>query len=175
MGGLSLVEDFRTGLRAFVEDIRQITVGDEPISGHSPRPAGHLRRSESVSLGGRSSPLVDSDTIRASNHNNNNTRVRANAIFDSPSPVTSSPTPSSSSSRSRREGSRDSKGKVAKNKHFSWTPLSLDSVDDNDWSNWESSPTPVKTTRWSGSTIHSGEIDDIQSIPERAEESITSV
>lgn len=30
-----IVEDFKLGLRAFVEDIRQVTVGDEPVSGQS--------------------------------------------------------------------------------------------------------------------------------------------
>ncbi|KAH0497964.1 hypothetical protein TgHK011_005245 [Trichoderma gracile] len=37
VGVPSIVEDFKLGFRAFVEDIRQITVGDEPVTGQSQR------------------------------------------------------------------------------------------------------------------------------------------
>ncbi|UKZ70544.1 uncharacterized protein TrAtP1_011524 [Trichoderma atroviride] len=38
VGVPSIVEDFKLGFRAFVEDIRQITVGDEPVNGQLQRP-----------------------------------------------------------------------------------------------------------------------------------------
>lgn len=147
-----LVEDFRLGLKAFVEDIRQITVGDEPISGPAARTP--LPRSDAMrNLSG------DRETIRPSNA----ARPKVSTAFDSPSSATTTPT---LSSRARDSGPLSSRS----SKRFSWTPLSFDSLDDNGWSNWES-PASAKSTRWSGSTINSGGgTDDIESIPETVEE-----
>ena len=156
-----IVEDFRLGLKAFVDDIRQITVGDEAAAGQSPRPMPPARRS-TVAASGKSSP-ADQGTIRPSH----SARPKADAIFDSPGAGTSA-----SASSKAKDASRDMRVKAARAKHFSWTPLSFDSVDDNDWSNWDS-PSSAKSTRWSGSTINSSGAEDIQSISEAGEESAT--
>ncbi|KAG5977524.1 hypothetical protein E4U55_006727 [Claviceps digitariae] len=157
-----IVEDFKIGLRAFVEDIRQITIGDEPVGGQfqpvqrsSPH-AGHYRNG-SLSQG---SYNADQGRSRSVQHQH------ASPPSES-APPTAPPTPLSK----RNDAAAIEKPKPAKSKHFSWTPLGFDSMDDTDWANWES-PAPVKSTRWSGSTINSGIMDDIQCIPENAEESI---
>ncbi|CAM1508229.1 Fc.00g050770.m01.CDS01 [Cosmosporella sp. VM-42] len=156
-----IVEDFKLGLRAFVEDIRQITVGDEPIGGQVPT------RSTAIDYrnnGSRGSPS-NQDTIRASHAN----RPKVSTVFDSPSTAGSNPTPASNTDEAPKE---KEKAKPGKNKHFSWTPLGFDSLDDNDWSNWES-PTSVKTSRWSGSTIGSGGIDDMEHASDDGEQNTT--
>jgi hypothetical protein len=156
------VEDFRSGLKAFVEDIRQITVGDEPINGQT-GPFATQRGNDQAT-----SPSGDHATIRPSN--GNAARPRASAAFDLPDSATSTPTPSSKVKDAlAKETPAKDKAKLGKSKHFSWTPLSFDSLDDNDWSNWDS-PAPAKSPRWSGSTINSGGAEDIHSIPESKEE-----
>lgn len=147
-----LVEDFRLGLKAFVEDIRQITVGDEPIMGSVPRPQSQVADSpSSMSASG------DHDTIRPSH----SVRPKVSNVFDSPGSDVSTPSKS-------QNGTDKAKGR--KSKHFSWTPLSLDSLDDdNGWTSWES-PASTKSTRWSGSTVNNAGIEDIASIPESREE-----
>ncbi|KAG5985497.1 hypothetical protein E4U54_006011, partial [Claviceps lovelessii] len=159
-----IVEDFKIGLRAFVEDIRQITIGDEPVSGQYHQPvqrgsphAGHYR-SESLSQGASTGP----GRSRSVQHQN------ASPASETP-PSTSPPTPLGK----RKDGAAIEKPKPAKSKHFSWTPLGFDSMDDTDWANWES-PAPVKSTRWSGSTINSGIMDDTLCVSENAEEPAAS-
>ncbi|KAI9149315.1 hypothetical protein HJFPF1_11367 [Paramyrothecium foliicola] len=159
----SIVEDFRLGLRAFVEDIRQITVGDEPIKGQNMRDSP---------VGRRDGAVVDEsdpgfDTIKPSN----SVRPKVSSIFDSPGSAAPAPTPGSKESDTHQD-----KPKAVKNKRFSWTPLGLDSLDDNAWSNWES-PVSIKSARWSGSTVNSNSDDvaDIQSIAEREEENVTPI
>lgn len=145
-----LVEDFRLGLKAFVEDIRQITVGDEPIMGSS-------TRSQAADSPSSRSASGDHDTIRPSH----SARPRVSNVFDSPGSDISTPSKSQSST---------DKAKGRKSKHFSWTPLSVDSLDDdNGWTSWES-PASTKSTRWSGSTVNNAGIEDIASIPEAREE-----
>lgn len=103
----------------------------------------------------------DQDTIKASTLTRSKSSL--SAAFEPPaddSSRTTTPTPAPA-------GKAKSKGK-----HFSWQPLTLDSLDDNDWSNWESpSASSVKSARWSGSTVGAGE--GIASIPERADENET--
>ncbi|KAG6007661.1 hypothetical protein E4U43_000281 [Claviceps pusilla] len=159
-----IVEDLKIGLRAFVEDIRQITIGDEPVSGQYHQPmqrssphAGHYR-SESLGQGASTDP----GRSRSVQHQN------ASPASETP-PMTSPPTPLSK----RKDGAAIEKPKPAKSKHFSWTPLGFDSMDDTDWANWES-PAPVKSTRWSGSTINSGIMDDTLGVSENAEEPAAS-
>lgn len=155
----AIVEDFRLGLRSFVEDIRQITVGDEPISGQSaatsPSQPGLSARSPTAASPG------DLETIRPSHA----ARPKVSTVFDPPTSGASTPTPSTKTA----DGTPREKSKPGRSKHFSWTPLSFDSLDDSAWSSWES-PSPVKSTRWSGSTINSTGGDDIESIPEAGEE-----
>lgn len=152
-----MFEDFRTGLKTFVDDLRQITVGDEPINGQSPLRSPSLQRSSS-NLSRTSSG--DVETIRP----NNAARPKVSTAFDSPTSATSTPTPV----RKSTDGAPSEKSKAGRSKHFSWTPLTVDSLDDNGWTNWES-PSSAKSTRWSGSTINSGDMNDIQSIPEGEE------
>ena len=128
-----LVEDFKLGLRAFVEDIRQITVGDEPIKGRNTITSGPLRQ---PNISGRASP-DDSSVDQAQS-------LRSNAGVSTPTPGTKS-----------RDAGRPAR-RTGKNKSFSWTPLGIDSVGDSDWSNWES-PASAKSVRWSGSTVSNGE------------------
>ncbi|UKZ46183.1 hypothetical protein TrVGV298_000382 [Trichoderma virens] len=128
VGVASVVEDFKLGFRAFVEDIRQITVGDEPVTGQSQRPM-------STSIAN----AREQDTIRPRR-----------------------PHPKLTEPPELKPKTGTGKG----NNKFSWTPLGFDSVDDTDWSNWDS-PVSTKSARWSGSTINSSGIDDI---PEKEDE-----
>ncbi|POR36031.1 Uncharacterized protein TPAR_03784 [Tolypocladium paradoxum] len=151
-----LVEDFKLGLRAFVEDIRQITVGDEPVTGRgtpAQQPGGAMNRGTPG----------DPEKPRSGHA----ARLKGSTALDSPNSGTSAPTPASKSLAPSLE-----KHKPTKSKHFSWTPLGFDSLDDNDWSNWES-PGPSKSPRWSGSTVNSAGLEDIGSIPEAGEENNT--
>ncbi|CAN8095124.1 unnamed protein product [Discula destructiva] len=139
-GMKQMAEDFKSGLWTFVEDLRQVAVGDEPITG-SPTPGGRRvssRQSES-----------DRDTIRAS-------------VISSPPHVANAfnntdqtPTPASRSTDPLTESDAVNLGRPIKRanssskrtKHFSWTPLTVDSFDDSDWTNWDSPPVP--SPRWS--------------------------
>ena len=154
-----LVEDFRSGLRAFVEDIRQITVGDEPITGQPARSPG------GTSTGGETPKdrASSQDTIKASQA----PRPDLMAAFDLPGSAISTPTPVARTKDMTRE-----KSKPVKSKRFSWQPLGFDSLDDTDWSNWDS-PASAKSARWSGSTVNSGTMDETPSIPEKDEEMMT--
>ncbi|XWX02027.1 hypothetical protein V2A60_010059 [Cordyceps javanica] len=166
-GVFPLVEDFKLGLRAFVEDIRQITVGDEPISG--PPPATH-RHSGPPRTRTRS-PSARDRSATPTGHERSpslSTRSRANASSDTikQGPVLGSKADDVVSVSEKRKS-------TGKSKQFSWTPLGFETLDDNDWTNWDS-PSSVKSSRWSGSTVHNGGLDEIEAIPERAEEAATT-
>ncbi|KAL7801598.1 hypothetical protein V8C43DRAFT_138541 [Trichoderma afarasin] len=146
VGVASVVEDFKLGFRAFVEDIRQITVGDEPVTGQPQRPM-------STSIAN----AREQDTSKP-NHATTHTRTSSNE---------GSSTAASTTSQANRTPELKPKNGTGKgNNKFSWTPLGFDSVDDTDWSNWDS-PVSTKSARWSGSTINSSGIDDI---PEKEDE-----
>ncbi|KAJ4268293.1 hypothetical protein NW762_002356 [Fusarium torreyae] len=163
-GASQIVEDFKLGLRAFVEDIRQITVGDEPINGQPVR-------SNSVTEN-RSEVTRNQDTIRP----NRPLRPKVSTVFEPPhsnsetteTTETKPSTSTTAASKSRPEMPARSKTK-SKNKSFSWQPLGFDSMDDNDWSNWESPASSSKTSRWSGSTIGSGGLDDMSATSDEGE------
>ncbi|PFH58516.1 hypothetical protein XA68_13580 [Ophiocordyceps unilateralis] len=145
------VEDFKSGLRAFVDDIRQITVGEEPIRGAPLTSRG---------------PLTQRQNGVASRGPERQRSGLVSRTQSTPSPSIVSPV----------LGSRNvtavsiERPKPVKSKPFSFTPLRLDSMDDCDWSNWES-PSAGKTTRWSGSTMNSGGgAEEIGSIPEVLED-----
>ncbi|KAH7152231.1 hypothetical protein B0J13DRAFT_438136 [Dactylonectria estremocensis] len=140
-----IVEDFKLGLRAFVEDIRQITVGDEPINGQN-------IRSTAIDVRNGAGP-ESQDTIRQSHA----LRPKVSTVFEPPHSAESTPIRNNKTATPTKE--TQEKTKATKGKHFSWTPLGLDSLDDNDWSNWES-PSSSKTSRWSGSTMGSSSLDD---------------
>ncbi|KAI0106461.1 hypothetical protein GGR51DRAFT_517788, partial [Nemania sp. FL0031] len=153
-GVKQLANDFRQGLWTFVEDLRQATVGDEAISGTTNR---------TTEMGLRSNKVEgDQDTIRASTSNRG--RIPFPSEPDSPLDGPSRPSTSSSGDRiqHRRTASRP---EPRARKHYSWTPLTFESLDDDDWSNWDSPN--VKTSRWSGSTVNG---DVVPAIPETADE-----
>ncbi|KAI1342130.1 hypothetical protein F5Y15DRAFT_332893 [Xylariaceae sp. FL0016] len=153
-GVKQIANDFRQGLWTFVEDLRQATVGDEAVSGTT------HRTSEMASRPGRTDG--DHDTIRASTANRG--RIPFPAEFDAAS---DSPSRSSTGSFSDRfhHGRSLSKAESKTRKHYSWTPLTFDNFDDDDWSNWDSPN--IKTARWSGSTVNG---DIIPAIPEKLDE-----
>ncbi|EMR63661.1 hypothetical protein UCREL1_9417 [Eutypa lata UCREL1] len=168
-GVKQIANDFKQGLWTFVEDLRQATVGDEAISGNSNRTsemmAARLNRANGAS---------DQDTIRASS-GTPTSMTRGRIPFPTEtSSETSTPIRSNFSSSSASFHDRfhqQERQKMASNatsktgesitptaaatkarKHFSWTPLTFDQFDDDDWSNWDT-PT-VKQSRWSGSTVN---------------------
>ena len=159
-----LVEDFKLGLKAFVEDIRQITVGDEPITGHASRTTPTMQSGSAASK--RSSGGLE----RRATVQSSRPRAGLGLGLDTPSSGASTPTPSGRHTASAAL----EKPKPIKNKRFSWTPLGFDAVDDSDWANWDS-PGPSKSPRWSGSTINSAGLEEIASIPEAGEEKSTPV
>ncbi|OAR02282.1 hypothetical protein LLEC1_06608 [Akanthomyces lecanii] len=154
-GVFPLVEDFKLGLRAFVEDIRQITVGDEPITGPATATQRHSTamhtRKPSTSARDRKSSTATSPRADSS----------LGAVQQGPVLGSKADGAASMSEKAKSSG---------KGKQFSWTPLGFETLEDNDWTNWES-PSSVKSSRWSGSTMHNGGPDDIEAIPEKAEES----
>jgi hypothetical protein len=149
-----LVEDFKLGFRAFVEDIRQITVGEEPINGQNGTPG-------QSTAGSTENTPKDNDTIRPTQP----ARPNVMTTFDLAGSLAATPTPPARTRDVGRENVRP-----IKNKRFSWTPLGFDSLDDTDWSNWES-PASTKSSRWSGSTVNTSATEDTPSIPETEEES----
>ncbi|KAH9901922.1 hypothetical protein F4778DRAFT_132012 [Xylariomycetidae sp. FL2044] len=154
-GGMKqIATDFKQGLWTFVEDLRQATVGDEAVTGTSNRTSEMLSRLSKMDS--------DQDTIRASSAN----RGRIPFPIESDSTVETPSKPANGSFNDRFQHRRTtSKAEPRARKHFSWTPLTFDSLDDEDWSNWESPN--VKTSRWSGSTVNG---DIITAIPEKADE-----
>lgn len=156
-----LAEDLKTGIWTFMEDLRQATVGDEPITGQGVYMRGMDGNMRSTVLGTHAG---DQDTIRASG----NARPRATSAFEETSKQeqdgddddgaiseTAPPKPPRPLQRSKTDAG------IKPTKRFSWTPLTMDSVDDNDWSNWDSPST--SSPRWSGTTVNG---DIIPSIPE---------
>lgn len=140
VGMKQMAEDFKSGLWTFVEDLRQVAVGDEPITGSGNGRRVSSRQSES-----------DRDTIRAS-VTSSRPHV-ANAFSND-----QTPTPSSRFSDPLKESDTANLGRPKRTnskrtKHFSWTPLTVDSFDDSDWSNWDS-PQNAPSPRWSGTTVN---------------------
>ncbi|KAI1425864.1 hypothetical protein F5Y12DRAFT_322870 [Xylaria sp. FL1777] len=158
-GVKQLANDFKQGLWTFVEDLRQATVGDEAISGTTNRTTEMGSRSERID--------GDQDTIRASTANRGRIPfpIELDTLSDSPS--SSSTSNSSDRLQHRRTTSRP---EPRTRKHFSWTPLTFDNFDDDDWANWDSAN--VKTSRWSGSTVNG---DIAPAIPEKADENAAVV
>ncbi|KZL68050.1 hypothetical protein CT0861_07691 [Colletotrichum tofieldiae] len=154
-----MAQDFRLGLWSFMEDIRQATVGDEPIHGVPGRPGStdpHGRRERSYA--------GDQDTIKA--NSSSRPRIPLNSAFDLPPMDT--PSKPSKPLQERPNPKPATKSTTTKAKHFSWTPLTFDSFDDNDWSNWESPQvSSAKSARWSGSTM--GGAEEIVSMSENNE------
>ncbi|KAK4142305.1 uncharacterized protein C8A04DRAFT_38411 [Dichotomopilus funicola] len=159
-GVKQLAEDLKTGLWTFMEDLRQATVGDEPITGQ-----GNYMRGTDGNMKSATGSSGDQDTIRAPNA----PRPRLSSAFDDPAKA--------SEDADNNDGNDDPQGLPRPRllrrsqtdagarggaKRFSWTPLTIDAYDDNDWSNWD---TPgVSSPRWSGTTVNG---DIIPTIPEK--------
>lgn len=181
-----LAQDLKTGLWTFMEDLRQATVGDEPITGQGTYLRGMDGNMRSTFSGSLSSADhgADQDTIRATGANS---RPRVTSAFGETPKATSqaahaqkqeketateesvdedsgaaAPKRTRPLQRSRTEATK------ATTKRFSWTPLSMDEFDDNDWSNWDSPNN--SSARWSGTTVNG---DIIPSAPEKRDTSET--
>jgi hypothetical protein len=164
-GVKQLAEDLKTGLWTFMEDLRQATVGDEPITGH-----GAYMRGMDGNM--RTTVHNDQDTIRPPN----NPRPRLASAFNEtpkaskqekePHPSkddTTNPDVEEDDDTAPRPTLRRSKTDAGPTrKRFSWAPLPVEALDDNDWSNWDSPNT--SSPRWSGTTVNG---DIIPSIPEK--------
>ena len=165
-GVKQLAEDLKTGIWTFMEDLRQATVGDEPITGQGTYMRG---------MDGNMRPTVagaspgDQDTIRPKGP----ARARVTSAFDEmPKAAKQQPenedddedSPDDSAAPRPPLPLRRSKTDAGPRatKRFSWTPLTMDSYDDNDWSNWDSPS--ISSPRWSGTTVNG---DIIPSIPEK--------
>ncbi|PKS07970.1 hypothetical protein jhhlp_006582 [Lomentospora prolificans] len=173
-----IVEDFKLGFKTFYEDIRQITVGDEPVNG-----VVGTTRSTAIDLSGQAGShnaanntvggnnrgyADDQDTIRPSTTAG---RPKLAAAFDYPGDDTVE-TPSKPKAARPSAGltaARDRNAR-ARNKHFSWTPLSFDGIDGEAWLNFDSPSSTGKSTRWSGSTMNDEENASVQSTSVKAQE-----
>ncbi|KAK0739280.1 hypothetical protein B0T21DRAFT_285195 [Apiosordaria backusii] len=164
-----IAQDLKSGIWTFMEDIRQATVGDEPITGHGVYLRdnnGNMRQTKVERM-----LLFDGDqqdTIRPPP----NPRPKISSAFDDL--ATMDPIPSQPAEEETKPPLplRRSKTDASKPiKRFSWTPLTADSVDDNDWSNWNSSPS-VPSPRWSGTTVNGDIIPSDPSSSPKAETEI---
>lgn len=151
-GVKQMAEEFKAGLWTFVEDLRQVAVGDEPIKGGT-----NVHRRVS---GRQSENDKDRDTIRASVSSSRPSISSAFGGDHTPTPPSRFADPLNESDSGNLNRPKRTNSKRAK--HFSWTPLTVDHFDDSDWSNWES-PQPAASPRWSGTTING---DIITAIPE---------
>ncbi|KAK3403273.1 hypothetical protein B0T20DRAFT_21688 [Sordaria brevicollis] len=170
VGVKGIAQDLRQGLWTFMEDLRQATVGDEPITGQAMYMRGadgklSMRPMPSGGMAASPSPTGGLDAFKASGLNT--PRNRSSTAFDwaPAAPTTRSTSPQKEAQDSAPDAALKSPSRPApalmrsktdstkSSKRFSWTPLTMDSVDDNDWSNWESAGTAT-STRWSGSTAN---------------------
>lgn len=145
-GMKQMAEDFKSGLWTFVEDLRQVAVGDEPITGSGPGRRVSSRQSES-----------DRDTIRASATSSRPHVANAFSHDQTPTPASRFSDPlreSDNNSNSTANKDRPKRTNSKRTKHFSWTPLTVDSFDDSDWSNWDSPSQSAASPRWSGTTVN---------------------
>ncbi|VBB75693.1 Putative protein of unknown function [Podospora comata] len=168
-----IAQDLKSGIWTFMEDIRQATVGDEPITGQGVYlrdNTGNMRQTKVERM-----LLFDSsdqqDTIRPAP----NPRPKVSSAFDDL--ATMDPIPTTAQEEEFKPPPlplRRSKTEAAKpTKRFSWTPLTADSVDDNDWSNWNSSPPTgggVSSPRWSGTTVNGDIMPSDPTSPKRGGE-----
>lgn len=137
-------------LWTFVEDLRQATVGEE-LAGAGANGATDHANSRI--------PDDSQNTIRApsSTTRPNVARAFGGDLQGTPTPLSRFAPSEQQANKDKAAGSKSKTGKAGKSdgkagKHFSWTPLTVDSYDDSDWTNWDS-PT-VKSPRWSGSTVN---------------------
>ncbi|KAK4164930.1 hypothetical protein QBC43DRAFT_209958 [Cladorrhinum sp. PSN259] len=173
-GVKQIAQDLKSGIWTFMEDLRQATVGDEPITGQ-----GMYLRGSDGNMRATMSEFGDHDTIRASTQAS---RPRATSAFEDPAAPgagtdersnNDDQTDSSSNSKPVQplRRSKTTSDATKATKRFSWQPLPADSIDDNDWSNWDSPSVVSPTSRWSGTTING---DIIPAVPEKLDDSETT-
>ncbi|PQE28542.1 hypothetical protein CJF32_00005619 [Rutstroemia sp. NJR-2017a WRK4] len=138
----NFAEDVKTGIWNFLEDLRQVTVGEEAVNGTSTQNQRPLQKRESRG------------SLRGRSHNNNPVTQRtwdsltgANSVWQDPDILTTPMKPTNVQKRRAR-------------------PISFPTatVDDDDWSNWDSpaagAGAEIKAAhsplRWSGSSTLSG-------------------
>jgi hypothetical protein len=150
-----------------MEDLRQATVGEEPITGQGMAARALDGNTKSATVRNPNN-AGDQDTIRASG----NPRPRVSSAFNGALEASNQ----AEEGPEEDDGDNDGNGPprpttlrrsktdagARSTKRFSWTPLSADAYDDNDWSNWDSPST--QSPRWSGTTANG---DIIPSIPEK--------
>ncbi|KAM7208723.1 hypothetical protein V8F20_000886 [Naviculisporaceae sp. PSN 640] len=152
-GVKQIAQDFKAGLWTFMEDLRQATVGDEPITGQGM----YMRGSD-----GNMRATGDQDTIRASGA----PRPRVSTTFyDTPSSELQNSDKEAETAPLKQTQARSKTESTKQAKRFSWTPLPVDSIDDNDWSNWDS-PCVSSPTRWSGTTVNGDIIPSPENQPD---------
>lgn len=175
--------DLTATVWTFFEDLRQATVGEElggtsgtmRVIDSNSRPADDIQDTIRAPATGRpnlpNTFMTDSPGTLTPPPQSLSTAVKlSDKVTDSISKTVKPGSSSSSSSsklKSSKYGRKEANGKDAK--HFSWTPLTVDAYDDNDWSSWDS-PT-VNSPRWSGSTANGDLI--VSSVPEQAAENTT--
>ncbi|CAK7263222.1 hypothetical protein SEPCBS119000_000387 [Sporothrix epigloea] len=153
--------DFTATLRTFMEDLRQATVGEE--LGGSSSSIRAADPSSRATEGAQSSPTPAQRTSSTADTSSGDvTDLNGKA-----GNASISGSNSSSKLNSLKNGSKLAYSKDAK--RFSWTPLTVDAYDDNDWSSWDSPA--ANSPRWSGSTANGDMI--VTSIPEQAAENTT--
>ncbi|KXX77221.1 hypothetical protein MMYC01_205757 [Madurella mycetomatis] len=171
-GVKQIAQDLRTGLWTFMEDLRQATVGDEPITGQ-----GMYMRGRDGNMKTSLGSADDQDTIRAAGPSS---RPRVTSAFEE---MTTRAAPSRKQEReAEKDQGMSNEATVSRpnstlrrsqtdapkpTKRFSWTPVTIDTFDENDWSNWDS---PSTSPRWSGTTVNG---DIIPSIPEKRDDDET--
>jgi hypothetical protein len=136
--------DVKAGLWTFLEDLRQATVGDEPITGKTSRSSAEPPQNGLNRRGSRSSPLSNERARRAPSPRG----VSSTRTWDSLTGSNSVLLDAGGTYYVDTSPRHESKPSTAA-KGTSIRPLSP-SVDDDDWSNWDL-PDP-KSPRWSGST-----------------------
>lgn len=163
IGLKQVAEDLGANLWNFVEDLRQATVGDEPIRGSG------VRGFDVATGQGRYAPLgEDQDTIRASG---STARPHVSRAFENtPTPPSRFADPlglEKSENAGSRHKRRSSRTEAKSAKPYSWAPLGADSLDDGGWSNWESPA--AKSPRWSGANR------DTEPVPENSSENAATL
>lgn len=153
-GVKQIAEDFKAGLWTFMEDLRQATVGEEPITGQGT----YLR-----GIDGNMRPMPASSDADQDTTGTTSTPKPSRTSVDGDGTPTQFPRYTDEDETLEKEKEnidrpnlparhKSLSSKIAKHaKRFSLTPLSMDAFDDDSWSSWE---TPAKSPRWSGSTVN---------------------
>ncbi|QSZ32621.1 hypothetical protein DSL72_002200 [Monilinia vaccinii-corymbosi] len=151
-GMKQITEDVKAGLWTFLEDLRQATVGDEAVNGTANKRSsldatqrGLNKRISKGSLRGRRAKSPKPDLTSQ--------RTWDSLTGDSPDVL------DLGAALWKDPGALAAPKKPTKVQKKAARPISFPTptIDDDDWSNWDS-PTPRSPTRWSGSSTLSGPV-----------------